>query len=340
MLAQTEVDALLANAATEDPAASGHLTDLAFQTGEQSNVEGKREKQIQPYNFWSPARFTKDQMRAVELIHEDLNERLTTSLPTFLRTNVRSRLTNISQGRFHDFTKDAPKNTLFHLISLDPLPGHIVLTMSQNMSYLILEQRLGGKVEGKVAERTLTEIDQTLLRGLVDHILLDVKGAWGKVANLEPSLDDSTINQHWVQMTLGNEWVLFLTIELSIQSVTGIVNIYVPFNTLKPIHDVLNPHIWIAGRKERQVDPVARQMAIQSTMMAAVPLTVLLGTVELSIGELLHLSVGDVIELDTKVDGALVVQVSNKKQFYARVGKSNKRLGVQITGVYREQDES
>ncbi len=340
MLAQSEVDALLSSAATDDPASSGHLTDLAFQATEQANPEGKREKQIQPYNFWSPARFTKDQMRAVELIHEDLNERLTTSLPTFLRTNVRSSLTHISQGRFHDFIKDAPKNTLFHLISLEPLPGHIVLTMSQNVSYLILEQRLGGRIENRVAERPLTEIDQTLLRGLVDHILLDVKGAWSKVASLEPSLDDSTINQHWVQMTLGNEWVMLLTIELNIQGVAGIVNIYVPFNTLKPIHDVLNPHIWIAGRKEHQVDPVARQKAIQSTLKATVPLTVLLGTVDLPLGELINLTVGDVIELDTKVDSPLVVQVSNKKQFHARVGKSNKRLGVQILGVYREQDEA
>ena len=84
-------------------------------------------------------------MRAVELVHEDLCERLTTSLPTFLRTNVRPHLIYMEQGRFHDFIKDFTPNTLFHLISLAPLPGHMVLTMSHNVSYLILEQRLGGQ---------------------------------------------------------------------------------------------------------------------------------------------------------------------------------------------------
>jgi flagellar motor switch protein FliM len=50
------------------------------------------------------------------------------------------------------------------------------------------------------------------------------------------------------------------------------------------------------------------------------------------------LSVGDVIELDTSLDSPLTVQVANKKQFHARVGKSGKRMGVQITRVYREHD--
>ena len=341
MLAQSEIDALLSGAIDFDQKDGGDNVNLAEkmnQLGEGGSQDGKREKKIQPYNFWSPARFSKEQMRAVELVHEDLSERLTTSLPTFLRTNVRPHLVHIEQGRFHDFIKDFPQNTLFHLISLAPLPGHMVLTMSLNVSYLILEQRLGGKIEGRFTERALTEIDQSLLRGLVEHMLGDMKGAWSKVVSLEPSLEDSTVNQHWVQMMMGNERVLLLTIEINIQGVTGTMSIFIPFNTLKPITDVLNPHIWIAGRKEHQQDPVARQLAIQATMKAMVPVTVLLGTVDLTLKELMNLSIGDVIELDTNIDSPLVVQVANKKQFQGRVGKSRKRLGVQITGVYHEQD--
>ena len=342
MLAQSEIDALLSGAIDFDQKGDGesfNLSNRTNQSGEQPSADGKREKKVQPYNFWSPARFSKEQMRAVELVHEDFSERLTTSLPTFLRTNVRPHLVHIEQGRFHDFIKDFPQNTLFHLISLAPLPGHMVLTMSLNVSYLILEQRLGGKIEGRFTERALTEIDQSLLRGLVEHMLGDMKGAWSKVVSLEPSLEDSTVNQHWVQMMMGNERVLLLTIEINIQGVTGTMSIFIPFNTLKPITDVLNPHIWIAGRKEHQQDPIARQMAIQTTMRAMIPVTVLLGTVDLQLKELMNLSVGDVIELDTNIESPLIVKVANKKQFRGRVGKSRKRLGVQITSVYREQDD-
>jgi len=342
MLAQSEIDALLSGAIDMDQANGKdrvNLADMLNQPGDRNKAEGEEKKTVQNYNFWSPARFSKEQMRAVELVHEDLTERLTTSLPTFLRTNVRPHLVHMEQGRFHDFVKDFPPNTLFHLITLAPLPGHMVLTMSLNVSYLILEQRLGGKIEGRFTERALTEIDQSLLRGLVEHMLGDMKGAWSKVVSIEPSLEDSTINQHWVQMMMGNERVLLLTIELNIQGVTGTMSIFIPFNTLKPITNVLNPHIWIAGRKEQQQDPVARQHAIQTVMKAIIPINVILGNADLTMGDLLNLKVGDVIELDRNIDSPMVVQVANKKQFYARVGKSGKHLGVQITGVYREQDD-
>ena len=343
MLAQSEIDALLSGAIDidqKDGKGGVNLADMmSTQPSDRLKIDGDDHKTIQNYNFWSPARFSKEQMRAVELVHEDLTERLTTSLPTFLRTNVRPHLVHMEQGRFHDFIKDFPPNTLFHLITLAPLPGHMVLTMSLNVSYLILEQRLGGKIEGRFTERALTEIDQSLLRGLVEHMLGDMKGAWSKVVSLEPSLEDSTINQHWVQMIMGNERVLLLTIELNIQGVTGTMSIFIPFNTLKPITNVLNPHIWIAGRKEQQQDPVARQVAIQTVMKAIIPIKVILGGADLSMRELLSLQIGDVIELDRNIDSPMVVQVANKKQFYARVGKSGKHLGVQISGVYREQDE-
>ena len=342
MLAQSEIDALLSGAIEIDQKNSGdrvNLADMINQPGEHAKADGDESKDVQLYNFWSPARFSKEQIRAVELVHEDLCERLTTSLPTFLRTNVRPHLIHLEQGRFHDFIKDFPPNTLFHIISMAPLPGHMVLTMSLNMSYLILEQRLGGKIEGRFTDHVLTEIDQSLLRGLVEHMLGDIKGAWSKVVSLEPSLEDSTVNQHWVQMMMGNERVLLLTVEIIIQGVTGTMSLFIPFNTLKPITNVLNPHIWIAGRKEQQQDPVARQLAIQSMMKAVIPVKVILGNADLSLKSLLDLSVGDVIELDSNMNNPMTVQVANKKQFYARVGKSRKHLGIQICGVYREYDE-
>jgi len=67
--------------------------------------------------------------------------------------------------------------------------------------------------------------------------------------------------------------------------------------------------------------------------------TVLLGSAELSLKALMSLSVGDVIELDTSLDSPLTVQVANKRQFLARVGKSGKRMGVQVVGAYDEHAE-
>src|SRR5512138_400430 len=114
MLAQSEIDALLSGALEIDQKSGGERVNLAGminQQGEPQKTEADDNKRVQTYNFWSPARFSKEQIRAVELVHEDLCERLTTTLPTFLRTNVRPHLIHMEQGRFHDFIKDFPPST-------------------------------------------------------------------------------------------------------------------------------------------------------------------------------------------------------------------------------------
>jgi flagellar motor switch protein FliM len=348
MLSQAEIDALLSGAIeveNRDGQGSVNLAELMGQTPSASPAKEQEpgDRKVQSYNFWSPDRFSKEQMRAVELVHEDLAERLTTSLPTFLRTNLRPRLVHTEQGRFADFLKDIPDNTLFHVITLAPLPGQVVMTISPNVSQMILEQRLGGKVEGQpdspIKIRPLTDIDQSLLRGLVEHMLNDIKSAWSKVVSIEPSLDDSTINLHWIQMVMGNEKVMLLTLELTIQGVTGTMDIYIPFSTLKPIASVLNPHVWVTGRKEKTVDPVARQIALDSLSQVGLPVKVFLGQAELSLGEVMHLELGDIIPLDTAVQQDLVMQIASVKLFNVQIGKSGNHLAVQIKSVIRQTEQ-
>jgi len=342
MLTQAEIDALLTGA-IEVESRQGEGTVNLAEIINQSGGNGKdadKDKKVQAYNFWSPDRFSKEQMRAVELVHEEFAERLTTSLPSFLRVSLHPRLVHTEQGRFHDFLKDCPPNSLFHMIKLAPLPGQMVMTTSPEISMKILEQRLGGKIETGGRERGLTDIDQSLLRGLVEHMLNDLKAAWAKVAAIEPALEDSTVNQHWVQMLLGNERVMLITFEMSIQNSTGIMNVYIPFSMLKPIANVLNPHVWISGRKEKVQDPVSRKLVFQAMKEVQLPIRVYLGDVDVALKNLINLAEGDVLQLNTSVNDNLIMQVAELTRFEVKVGKSGKHLAVQIDSViHDEQNE-
>jgi len=333
MLSQSEIDALLSGSIEiegSDAEGSVNLAELMEQPATKPKVV-ETAKQVRPYNFWSPEHFSKDQMRAVELVHEDLAERLTSSLPTFVRTNLRPRVVHTEQGRFHDFLKDAPSDCLFHMISLAPLPGNMVMTISPEISYVILEQRLGGQSSGQSKSRQLTEIDQFLLRGLVEHMLNDIKASWSKVVAVEPSLEDSTVNQHWVQMVMGNERMMLITLEMTLQGVTGNMNVYIPFNMLKPIASVLKPHIFFTGRKERVTDYASRNYLANKLTEVNLPVRVFLGTVKISLGRISKLQPGDIIPLDTSPQSEVPVQISNRVCYLAKVGKIGNHFAAQIT---------
>ena len=342
MLSQSEIDALLKGAIEieeKDGGGSVNLAQIMGQPGQSTPApkSGDSQKKIQAYNFWSPERFSKEQIRAVELVHEDLAERLASSIPTFIRTSLRPRLVHTEQGRFHDFLKDLPEQSLFHLITLAPLPGQMILTISPNVCHVILEQRLGGKMEGEPSVRSLTDIDQSLLRGLVEHMLNDLKSSWSKVAAIEPQLDDSTVNQHWVQMLMGNERVLLLTFELSINMITGTMNIYIPFSSLKPISGNLNPAAWVTGRKEKLSTPAARQLTLDLLYPVKLPVRVTIGKSRLTLGEVANLEIGDVIQTDTNVQSNLIMRVANENLFNVQIGKIGKNMAVQVVSVNREE---
>ncbi len=156
---------------------------------------------------------------------------------------------------------------------------------------------------------------------------------------IEPGLEDSTVNQHWVQMVMGNERVMLITFEMVLNSVTGTMNIYIPFTMLKPIANVLNPHAWFSGRKERQSDPDARQTAEASLSQVNLDVRVLLGTARLTFDELVKLKPGDVISLDTSVNQDLSMYVANRTCFKVRVGKVGKRMAAQVISVASPMSE-
>jgi flagellar motor switch protein FliM len=334
MLTQAEIDALL-NGAIEiegtDSQEAVNLADMMGKTG-QPKEASPSEKNIRPYNFWSPDRFSKDQIRAIELVHEELADRLTNSLPSFIRTNLHPRVVHTEQGRFHDFMSDMAPTTLYHLVSLAPLPGQIAIVFSDDVNFVILEQRLGGASDTRGRNHSLTEIDQSLLQDLVENMLNDVKAAWTKVVSIEPKLIDSTVNQHWVQMMMGNERVLMVTFEMMIKDTTGTMSFYIPFNMLKPVVNELNPHVIITGKKEQIVDYAARQTNLESLYRTKVPMKVILGNVRLTVRELSELALGDVLVLDTTINQDLMVQINGTTRFKGKIGKQSNHLAVQISG--------
>jgi flagellar motor switch protein FliM len=207
----------------------------------------------------------------------------------------------------------------------------MVMTISPEISYVILEQRLGGQSSHGSKSRHLTEIDQFLLRGLVEHMLNDIKASWSKVVAIEPSLEDSTVNQHWVQMVMGNERMMLITMEMNLQGVTGAINIYIPFNLLKPIVTVLKPHIFFTGRKERHTDFTSRNYLASRLTEINLPVRVYLGSTKVSLGFLAQLKPGDVIPLNISTNTEVPVQISNRFCYTAKLGKVGNHLAAQIT---------
>jgi flagellar motor switch protein FliM len=360
MLNQAEIDALLAGKIELGEDDENQAVNLAkmLDNAQVKPTKSKKDTPIRPYNFWSPDRFSQEQMRAFSLMHETLAERLSTSLPPFLRANLKPRLIHTEQGRFHDLMRDLPRvvhteqgrlndlmgdvgpGELFHLISLPPLPGQMVVTISPKINYIILEQRLGSHSESVHEQGDLTEIDINILSGMAEHILSDIQAAWSNVVPVEPRLEESTTNFHWIQMSMGNERVILTAIELRLEHITGTMNLYLPFSMVKPIAHLLKPQTMLSKKKDRRPQSDEKINPVERLNQMILDVSVNLGDADLTMGELANLQPGDLITLNSSPKQELPVKIVDRTRFHARAGRVGRRVIAQILNKVDPQEQS
>jgi len=68
------------------------------------------------------------------------------------------------------------------------------------------------------------------------------------------------------------------------------------------------------------------------------PVQVLMGSVNLELGEIINLQLGDIIQLDTKVDQPIVMQIANQKLFKVFIGKVGTKVAVQVASSMQDEN--
>ncbi len=324
MLSQQEIDALLS----------------AISTGEVNAEEIKHEesqKRVKQWDFRRPDKFSKDQVRTLEMLYENYARHLTTSLATFLRTAVEVKLVSVQQMTYGEFVQSLPNPTIMCSYSLKPLSGSAVLEMNPELGLMIVERLLGGKLRLPDKPRELTDIEQTILRKVILRILSHVQEAWENVAEVQASLERMELNPQFIQVVAPNQMVILITLSVKGEGSEGFMNFCLSDTLLEPVLPKLSAHYWFGS---------ARQTASKETLEALrrrvertkVDVVANVGSCTVTVRELMALRPGDVIVLSTRADSACEVRVGSSVKFRGKPGVLGSKLAVQIVSVERGGD--
>lgn len=276
------------------------------------------------YDFKTPARFTKEQVRTLEMIHEDLAVRLSNSLPALLRTNVTLRVIHSEQGFFRDFMSDWYPQTLYHILTIAPLEGQAALVGNETLNQAVLAQLLGGQPPTAAAERNNTSIDLALLTNFSESLLNDWQASFSRLAPLKPKLKDNTTNQHWVQLSLGGEWVVLFVLEVTIKNATGALYFYYPYQQLKPLLPKLSPKLFLADTSTKESSATEKEVILENLLSTSVLLTAVLGQTKIPLRTAAQLKVGSILTLEQTPQQPVVLKVNGRNRFQGSVRRSPK----------------
>ena len=295
-----------------------------------------KEKQVKNYDFARPSKFSKDHLRTLEIIFENYGRLLSTNLPAYLRKNVQVEVVNAEANTYSEFANALSNPVILGVVNFAPLEGNIIIELSANLGFTIVDRMLGGGGAPLERNRDFTEIELIILERVLEvctHLLVD---PWESVVSIEPRLERIETNSQFAQFISPGEMTAIITMSVKIGSVEGLMNICIPYSCVEPVIDKLNTKYWYSSMKES--DSGAYQEVIEDIIdYAKIPVKAMLGRSTISVNDYINIQIGDIIKLDTKVNDELEVYVGNIKKFTALPGATSDSYAVRVTSVIREE---
>lgn len=321
----------------------GEIEDLisALSSGQLTLEEAKKvdkDRRIRPYDFRRPNKFSKDQLRTLQMVHENFARLLTTFLSAHLRAMVQISIVSVDQLPYEDFMRGAQSPTVLVIFSMEPLKGNAVLEVTPQIAFPIIDRLFGGRGQAPPKVRPLTEIEQTVVEKLGARILETLREAWKNVVDIKAKIEGIETNPLFAQVIAPTETTVLIAFEAKVADIGGMLNLSMPYILFEPIISRLSVRQWFAATGGQST--AEAKAALKKRISAAlVPVIAELGSTTISVKELLGLGVGDVVALDTGVDDDLAVRVGGRLKFKARPGLVGNNLAVQVTSVGREGDD-
>lgn len=325
VLDQGDVDALLAavdSGEVEEEDSSG----LIFSRSRQDVSAAE----IRPYDFKRPERVSKDQMRALQTLHEAFARNFGAALSGFLRAIVEVRVATCEQMTYGDFISGLPNPTSFNLISADGLQGQICLEISPLIIYPIIDRLLGGtSQELFIPQRPMTLIETRLIENVTRRGLEALSEAWESVRSLKFSITAAESNPQLVQIVPPNEVVVVVGLEMKLSNRAGTMNLCIPYNVIEPVMEDLSTQNWFAVGADEGTK--ASRDRIEGTLhRATVGVSGVLAETTITIKDLAGLSVGDLILTDKNAEAPVVLCIEGQKKYVGRLGRCRRNRAIRI----------
>ncbi len=287
-------------------------------------------QRVTTYDFKRPERVGKEQMRALQTLHEGFGRNFGAALSALLRSIVDVKLTSVDQLTYNEFVFSLENPTCFNLLKAKPLEGNLILDINPSILYPIIDRLLGGGRESSsFAKRPLTEIELRLVTRITTLFLIELKNAWEKVLELDLSVERVESNPQLVQIVPPNEVVVLISFEVSIGDVRGMINLCIPFNSIERIASKLTANSWAAYGKHKTT-PENTEILTRGLRGSVVELVAHLGSTAITTRDLLGLRVGDIITTKKDTRQPLTICVEGVPKFHASVGQLKGHKAIQV----------
>jgi flagellar motor switch protein FliM len=285
-------------------------------------------------------KFTTNQLQTLRTLHDNFTRLLNNSLSVYLRTRVEATIVSIDQISYGDFIASIGLPSILSIFSMDPLPGSGIVQVDLNLVFSIIDRLLGGPGWYPQKLRDLTDIERTLMQRFMARMLNSYRESWNYLLTLSLKIEALDSNPQFIPRIIPlDQVVAFVTCELKIGEMTGVMNFCLPYQVLQQVGSQLSDFQWsptvVAGRgvTEEDITQLARNVE-----RAPVEVKVELGKTVVSLRDLIALQPGDLVLFDKPVGEPLAVCVNEREKFKVFPGINRDRLAVRVSQIVENEE--
>ncbi len=281
------------------------------------------------YDFRRPNRFSREHVRALQIVNDTFARQFALVLSTALRVGCQVSVTSVRQYTYEEYTRTIPNPALLAVLQFDPLAGSGVLQMPMGIVMSVVDRMLGGTGGAGQPNRPLSEIELGLVRQLLQRIVSELTYAFDTLTSVNPSVSGLESDPQFLQIATPSEPVIVSEFNIRIGDQQATSTLCIPFATLQPALDALT-----ASQVTHRTEDEGAARAVEHQLNAvSVELSVAFQVVSVTSSELLALAVGDVLPLRHPVATPLAVLADGVQVASAVPGSHGQHLACQIVSI-------
>jgi flagellar motor switch protein FliM len=220
------------------------------------SITSPKPPRIKIYDFMRPDKFSFDQIRTLSLLHEKL-------IPFWKKTFSYCKINtlyvaSVDQMTYEEFYRSLPSPTSIFItqgiFNSSLLPAPVIIEIGPNITVpLITGLFCRTKPESEsdyLHTHDLTSIDKSALRYIGKKIIDTYSQLWNNYCGLtldSKNLVLETDPQSICGTVPSSEMNIAITMEISIDDVEDMINIFLPLSFLEPLMPFLTPEYFLSG---------------------------------------------------------------------------------------------
>lgn len=329
ILSQSQIDALLKGLSTgETPAEDASNGD---------------KKSVKDYDFYSPKKFTKEQIRTVDSLHENLARLVSNYFSGVLRVFSEVSVLQVEEQRYFEYNNALPDTALIGLVDLQPINHSLgeytlMLDMSPNLGFFIVDRLLGGPGDGYGLSRDFTEIELAILDNVYRRLTNYMQDSWRDYLEVECKLDSLETNPRLLQLYAPEDIVVIVVLSVKLRELEGTLSLCIPGIGLEEMmSDFTSKYSRISKKMSDESRDVLRKQVITDALYDSdLIVKAVFDQTVLELSDVLRLRVNDVIPLDRHVNGNVNLFIDDIPWFDGKIGILKNKKAVKITGLFEQ----